>query len=44
MLLFKSLTAAHSGTYTCVVTNTAGKANVSVELAIKGIVDFMYFL
>ncbi|KAG6449961.1 hypothetical protein O3G_MSEX006309 [Manduca sexta] len=35
MLLFKSLTAAHSGIYTCVVTNTAGKANASVELAIK---------
>ncbi|XP_050675315.1 cell adhesion molecule Dscam2-like [Leptidea sinapis] len=35
MLLFKSLTAAHSGTYTCVVTNTAGKANTSTELAIK---------
>ncbi|CAK1583638.1 unnamed protein product [Parnassius mnemosyne] len=35
MLLFKSLTAAHSGTYTCVVTNTAGKANTSAELAIK---------
>ncbi|XP_052744070.1 cell adhesion molecule Dscam2-like isoform X2 [Bicyclus anynana] len=35
MLLFKSLTAAHSGTYTCVVTNTAGKANMSAELAIK---------
>ncbi|KOB67736.1 Uncharacterized protein OBRU01_16914, partial [Operophtera brumata] len=29
MLLFKSLTAAHSGVYTCVVTNTAGKANPS---------------
>lgn len=36
MLLFKSLTAAHSGVYTCVVTNTAGKANISTELAIKG--------
>lgn len=36
MLLFKSLTAAHSGLYTCVVTNTAGKANTSAELAIKG--------
>lgn len=36
MLLFKSLTAAHSGVYTCVVTNTAGKANSSAELAIKG--------
>ncbi|XP_046971560.1 Down syndrome cell adhesion molecule-like protein Dscam2 [Vanessa cardui] len=35
MLLFKSLTAAHSGVYTCVVTNTAGKANMSAELAIK---------
>nr|XP_049704613.1 Down syndrome cell adhesion molecule-like protein Dscam2 [Helicoverpa armigera] len=35
MLLFKSLTAAHSGIYTCVVTNTAGKANMSAELAIK---------
>ncbi|XP_068619323.1 cell adhesion molecule Dscam2-like [Battus philenor] len=35
MLLFKSLTAAHSGIYTCVVTNTAGKANTSAELAIK---------
>ncbi|CAK1550562.1 unnamed protein product [Leptosia nina] len=35
MLLFKSLTAAHSGIYTCVVTNTAGKANASAELAIK---------
>ncbi|XP_073950442.1 cell adhesion molecule Dscam2-like isoform X2 [Choristoneura fumiferana] len=35
MLLFKSLTAAHSGLYTCVVTNTAGKANASAELAIK---------
>ncbi|XP_041969798.1 Down syndrome cell adhesion molecule-like protein Dscam2 [Aricia agestis] len=35
MLLFKSLTAAHSGVYTCVVTNTAGKANTSAELAIK---------
>ncbi|KAJ0173638.1 hypothetical protein K1T71_010787 [Dendrolimus kikuchii] len=35
MLLFKSLTAAHSGIYTCVVTNTAGKANMSTELAIK---------
>ncbi|KAI5643094.1 fibronectin type III domain-containing protein [Phthorimaea operculella] len=35
MLLFKSLTASHSGIYTCVVTNTAGKANVSAELAIK---------
>lgn len=38
MLLFKSLTAAHSGIYTCVVTNTAGKANTSAELAIKGII------
>lgn len=36
MLLFKSLTATHSGVYTCVVTNTAGKANSSAELAIKG--------
>lgn len=36
MLIFKTLTAAHSGTYTCVVTNTAGKANTSAELAIKG--------
>lgn len=36
MLLFKSLTASHSGIYTCVVTNTAGKANTSTELAIKG--------
>ncbi|CAH0678847.1 unnamed protein product [Chilo suppressalis] len=35
MLIFKSLTAAHSGAYTCVVTNTAGKANTSAELAIK---------
>ncbi|XP_053613669.1 cell adhesion molecule Dscam2-like isoform X2 [Plodia interpunctella] len=35
MLIFKSLTAAHSGVYTCVVTNTAGKANTSAELAIK---------
>lgn len=42
MLLFKSLTAAHSGIYTCVVTNTAGKANVSTELAIKG--NFKMFL
>lgn len=36
MLLFKSLTAGHSGIYTCVVSNTAGKANMSAELAIKG--------
>ncbi|CAG9789295.1 unnamed protein product [Diatraea saccharalis] len=35
MLIFKTLTAAHSGVYTCVVTNTAGKANTSAELAIK---------
>ncbi|GBP85803.1 Down syndrome cell adhesion molecule-like protein Dscam2 [Eumeta japonica] len=35
LLLFKSLTAAHSGVYTCVVTNAAGKANTSAELAIK---------
>ncbi|KAL4706341.1 hypothetical protein ACJJTC_016635 [Scirpophaga incertulas] len=35
MLIFKSLTATHSGVYTCVVTNTAGKANTSAELAIK---------
>ncbi|XP_026314956.1 Down syndrome cell adhesion molecule-like protein Dscam2 [Hyposmocoma kahamanoa] len=35
MLLFKSLTAGHSGIYTCVVSNTAGKANTSAELAIK---------
>ncbi|XP_059053178.1 cell adhesion molecule Dscam2-like [Achroia grisella] len=35
MLIFKSLTAAHSGIYSCVVTNTAGKANTSTELAIK---------
>ncbi|XP_028165502.1 Down syndrome cell adhesion molecule-like protein 1 [Ostrinia furnacalis] len=35
MLIFKTLTAAHSGIYTCVVTNTAGKANTSAELAIK---------
>lgn len=36
MLLFKSLTSSHSGIYTCVVSNTAGKANTSAELAIKG--------
>lgn len=39
MLLFKSLTSAHSGIYTCVVTNTAGKANTSAELAIKGDIE-----
>lgn len=44
MLLFKSLTAAHSGIYTCVVTNTAGKANMSAELAIKGNIFFQSYL
>lgn len=43
MLLFKSLTAGHSGIYTCVVTNTAGKANTSAELAIKGNHYFLFF-
>ncbi|CAG9133999.1 unnamed protein product [Plutella xylostella] len=35
MLVFKSLAAADSGAYTCVVTNAAGKANASAELNIK---------
>lgn len=39
-LLFKSLSAMHSGIYTCLSTNSAGKVNSSAELIIKGIQIF----
>ncbi|CAF4911786.1 unnamed protein product [Pieris macdunnoughi] len=35
MLVFKRVSAAHSGVYTCVATNAAGRANASAEVAVK---------
>ena len=35
-ILFFSLAAEHSGTYTCVATNAAAKANFTAQLIVRG--------
>lgn len=35
-LVFKEVSARHSGLYTCVASNTAAKVNYTAELVVKG--------
>ena len=35
-ILFFSLAAEHSGTYTCVATNAAAAANFTAQLIVRG--------
>ena len=36
ILLIKEVSHGHSGTYTCLAKNAAGKASVSIPLVVKG--------
>lgn len=36
LLVFKDITARHSGKYTCYATNSAAKVNYTAELFVKG--------
>jgi hypothetical protein len=36
LLVFKDITARHSGKYTCYATNSAAKVNNTAELFVKG--------
>lgn len=36
LLVFKDITARHSGRYTCYATNSAAKVNYTAELFVKG--------
>lgn len=36
LLVFKEITARHSGKYTCYATNSAAKVNYTAELFVKG--------
>jgi Down syndrome cell adhesion molecule len=36
LLVFKDITARHSGKYTCFASNTAAKVNFTAELFVKG--------
>lgn len=36
LLVFKDITARHSGKYTCYATNSAAKINYTAELFVKG--------
>ena len=35
-ILFFSLSAEHSGTYTCIATNAASAANFTAQLIVRG--------
>lgn len=39
LLVFKDITARHSGKYTCYATNSAAKVNYTAELFVKGMHD-----
>lgn len=36
LLVFKDITARHTGRYTCYATNSAAKVNYTAELFVKG--------
>ena len=43
-ILFFSLAAGHSGSYTCLATNAAATANFTAQLIVRGdILDNIYF-
>lgn len=43
LLVFKDITAHHSGKYTCVASNSAAKVNYSAELFVKGKFGFYVY-
>lgn len=43
-LVFKEITARHSGKYTCFATNTAAKVNHTAEMLVKGLVVNIFFI
>lgn len=43
MLVFKDITALHSGRYTCFASNSAAKTNFTAELLVKGNLMFVQF-
>lgn len=42
MLVFKDITARHSGKYTCFARNSAAKVNYTAEMLVRGICTIEY--